>query len=89
MDSSNIYELSKYDYMYESEFFWHFKNDRTVLSRMIRELRDIIRSDDGYYEWDLRINIEVLHNLKSVRSIEELEGVISKVGFKLELKELL
>lgn len=56
---------------------------------MIRELRDIIRSDDGYYEWDLSINIEVLHNLKSVRSIEELEGVISKVGFKLELKELL
>lgn len=86
---NRVYELSQYDHLLDSIYYWHFKNNPTVLRRLIRELREVIRADDGYYEGDLRDNIEVLHNLKSVNSIEELKVVIGKVGFKLELKELL
>lgn len=89
MNNSTIYELSNYDHMLESVCYWHFKNNSTVLRRLIRELREIIRNDECYYESDLRDNIEVLHNLKSVKDIEDLKIVIDKVGFKLQLKELL
>lgn len=89
MDNSTIYELSNYDHMLESVCYWHFKNNSTALRRLIRELREIIRADDGYYEDDVKNNIEVLHNLKSVKDIEDLKIVIDKVGFKLQLKELL
>ena len=89
MNNSTIYELSNYDHMLESVCYWHFKNNSTVLRRLIRELRVIIRNDECYYESDLRDNIEVLHNLKSVKDIEDLKIVIDKVGFKLQLKELL
>lgn len=89
MNNSTIYELSNYDHMLESMCYWHFKNNSTVLRRLIRELRVIIRNDECYYGSDLRDNIEVLHNLKSVKDIEDLKVVIDKVGFKLQLKELL
>lgn len=89
MNNSTIYELSNYDHMLESVCYWHFKNNSTVLRRLIRELREIIRADECYHESDLRDNIEVLHNLKSVKDIEGLKSVISEAGFSLKLIELL
>ena len=89
LPEDKIYELSQYDPIYESVYYWVFKNNPTVLHRIVKELREIIRADYGYYEDDVNNNMKVLHNLKSVKDIEGLKTVIDKAGFKLQIKELL
>lgn len=89
--SDTIYELSNFDYMYDSTFYYQFKNDDTVARRVKAFLREQLRYDSGYFEDDVRDNLRVLHILKEVNTIEEIMGIlgIARTGWNLEEKELL
>lgn len=87
--SDMVYELSNYDYMYDRTFYYHFKKDDTMVSRIKTFIRSQLRYDSGYFEDDERYNIEALHMLKGVSDLEGITPILEKVGWYLEEKELL
>jgi len=91
MTTNTIYELSNFDYLYDSTFYYQFKNDDTVAWRVKAFLREQSRYDSGYFEGDVRGNMELLHLLKGVVTIDGIIGILesSKVNWDLKEKELL
>lgn len=89
--NNTIYELSNFDYLYDSTFYYQFKNDGTVAWRVKAFLREQLRYDSGYFEDAVRNNMELLHLLKGVVTIDGIIGILesSKVNWDLKLKELL
>lgn len=89
--SNTIYELSNFDYMCDSTFYYQFKNDDTVAWRVKAFLREQLRYDSDYFEDDVRDNIVLLSRLKGVNTIEEIVGIlgIARTGWELKEKELL
>ena len=91
MKVNTIYELSNFGYLYDSTFYYQFKNDDTVAQRVKAFLREKLRYDSGYFEDDVRTNMELLHLLKGVVTIDGIIGILesSKVNWGLKEKELL
>ena len=87
--NNTIYELSNYDYMYDCNFYYQFKNDETVVGRIKGFLRESLRYGSVYD--DVRDNMVLLHKLKQVNTIAEVKGIlgVAKTGWDLEEKELL
>lgn len=89
--SNTIYELPVYDHMYDCDFYYQFKSDDTVAWRVKAFLREYLRYDSGYFEDDMKKNMELLHRLKGVNTIEEIMGIlgIARTGWDLKERELL
>lgn len=89
--SNIIHELSVYDHMYDCDFYYQFKNDNTVAWRVKAFLRGQLRYDSGYFEDDVKENMELLHLLKGVVTIDGIIGILesSKVNWDLKERELL
>lgn len=87
--NNTIYELSVYEPLLESIFYYNFKKDDTSAQRIKRFLREQIRLDAGYYDDDVKNNMKILHLLKGANSIEGITKVLDKTSWRLIERGLL
>lgn len=87
--NSTIYELAKYDYMYDETFYYQFKKDDTSVARIKSLLRQCLSYDAYFEESNKKGNIKAIHLLKTVRDIDSLIKVLEITDYELKEKELL